>query len=180
MKLKTFLLIAGGGLALLGGGAGLWFSSQEPPVPEVRASSSRASKPAPSRPTAPKRASAKPTDAAPAAAPAPAPVLADAPTAAPAAAPSGPAWQRTLLGYAGRDLGSKKKKDAVPGSVKVNIYQDDGEPTANRAKVDLDRDGKWDEKWTFKGTDISKKVSPGDDEDYSEAWDWDGSAWQQR
>ena len=45
---------------------------------------------------------------------------------------------------------TKKKKDALGGkaSWKVNLYDDDGDGTYDRAKVDRDRDGKWDEKWT--------------------------------
>jgi hypothetical protein len=50
----------------------------------------------------------------------------------------------------------------------------------NRAKIDLDRDDKWDEKWTFDGTNISRKVSPNDDEDYSQEYDWNGSEWVAR
>jgi hypothetical protein len=88
---------------------------------------------------------------------------------------------RELMSWVGKDLGSKKKKDARKGNAwKINLYQDDGNSTMNRAKVDLDRDDKWDEKWTFDGKNISRKVSPNDDEDYADEYDWDGSTWMKR
>lgn len=86
-----------------------------------------------------------------------------------------------LMSWIGKDLGSKKRKDAVKGNAwKINLYQDAGKTAMNRAKVDLDRDDKWDEKWTFDGKNISRKVSPADDENYSEEFDWSGSDWTAR
>lgn len=85
---------------------------------------------------------------------------------------------RWLLGQATRNLGAAKEKDATRGQpFKVNLYQDSGAATVTRAKVDLDRDDKWDEKWTFATDGISRKVAPGDDEVYSESYAWDGSGW---
>jgi multidrug efflux pump subunit AcrA (membrane-fusion protein) len=85
---------------------------------------------------------------------------------------------RAVMKWAGRDLGGSKKKDVTKGKpYKVNLYQDDGHTAMNRAKVDLDRDDKWDEKWTFDGDDISRQVAPADDEDYSEAYVWSGDSW---
>ncbi len=88
---------------------------------------------------------------------------------------------RELMEWVGKDLGSKKKKDAVKGNAwKINLYQDAGKSVMNRAKVDLDRDDRWDEKWTFDGKNIARKVSPNDDEDYSKEFDWSGSEWAPR
>ena len=88
---------------------------------------------------------------------------------------------RVLTARAGKDLGGKKVKDAFKGrSFKVNLYQDAGKASVNRAKVDLDRDGKWDEKWTFDGANITRKVAPGDDENYSEKSVWNGKKWVAR
>lgn len=88
---------------------------------------------------------------------------------------------RELMSWVGKDLGSKKKKDARKGKGwKINLYQDDGNSSMNRAKVDLDRDDRWDEKWTFDGKNISRKVAPDDDENYTDEYDWDGSAWVER
>ena len=84
-----------------------------------------------------------------------------------------------ILGRVGADLGTPKIKDATKGQpYKVNLYQDDGHSTVNRAKVDLDRDDKWDEKWTIDGARISRQVAPADDESYSVEQTWSGTAWQ--
>ncbi|HEY1099529.1 MAG TPA: hypothetical protein VGF99_11405, partial [Myxococcota bacterium] len=65
----------------------------------------------------------------------------------------------------------EKIKDATKAQpFKINLYSDDGK-RFNRAKVDLDRDDRWDESWTFKSaTAIEKKVAPADDENYSEVY----------
>lgn len=65
----------------------------------------------------------------------------------------------------------EKVKDATKGkSYKINLYSDDGQ-RFNRAKVDLNRNDKWDESWTFKadGT-IERQVATADDEKYNEVW----------
>ena len=83
-----------------------------------------------------------------------------------------------VLGYQGRDIGSDKLKDVTSGkSYKVNVYQDAGKTTANRAKIDLDRDDKWDEKITFEPDKITRQVAPGDDESYTLTFHWDGAGW---
>lgn len=73
-----------------------------------------------------------------------------------------------------------KIKDASKGRpFKINLYSDDGQ-RFNRAKVDLDRDDKWDEKWTFKpdGT-IERQLAPADDENYTERFVLEARArWQ--
>jgi hypothetical protein len=112
--------------------------------------------------------------AAPAAVPTPAPAV-------PVDAPSGRAVDRVVLGYRGKNLGADKLKDVSAGqSFKVNVYQDAGEATANRAKVDLDRDEKWDEKYTFGPDGVEREVAPNDDEAYSEVWTWTGSGWARK
>ena len=94
-------------------------------------------------------------------------------------AKTGRAVDRYLLGQVGRDIGTKKLKDTTRGKLyKVNLYQDDGHSSVNRAKVDLDRDDKWDEKWTFKGDTVQRKVAPKDDEQYTRTLHWTGSAWE--
>jgi hypothetical protein len=98
--------------------------------------------------------------------------------AAPVSSAGSPSDQ-VALGYVGRDLGSGKLKDVTKGQAfKVNVYQDDGASSATRAKVDLDRDDKWDEKWTFDGSTVSKQVSPNDDESYTQTLTWNGSDWE--
>ncbi|MEL6342518.1 MAG: hypothetical protein AAFV53_05255 [Myxococcota bacterium] len=83
-----------------------------------------------------------------------------------------------VMSYVGKDLGSNKVKDARPGKpYKINLYQDDGNSTVNRAKVDLDRDDTWDEKWTISGDQIKKQIAPNDDENYTVEQVWNGSSW---
>jgi hypothetical protein len=83
-----------------------------------------------------------------------------------------------LMTWQGRDLGVDKKKDVTSGKpYKINVYQDAGQATANRAKIDLDRDDKWDEKITFEPTRVTREVAPADDEQYSERYHWDGAGW---
>lgn len=86
---------------------------------------------------------------------------------------------RITLGFRGKDLRTDKWKDATKGEpYKVNLYQDPGFATTNRAKLDLDRDDKWDEKWTFDGENVVREVAPADDEKYTERYSWTGEAWQ--
>lgn len=75
----------------------------------------------------------------------------------------------------------EKVKDATKGKpYKINLYSDDG-ARFNRAKVDLNRNDKWDESWTF-GADgsVERKVAPGDDENYTEVYAFVGGAWQKK
>lgn len=91
---------------------------------------------------------------------------------------AGRPWDSFLVGKAGSNLGSDKVKDATGRtSYKVNLYQDAGQASMNRAKVDLDRDEKWDEKWTFAPDGITRQVAPNDDEQYSQTFLWSGGAW---
>ena len=82
--------------------------------------------------------------------------------------------------WQGKDIGGKKKKDVTKGQkCKINLYQDAGNSSVNRLKIDLDRDDKWDEKWTFKDDgSISRKVASKDDEQYDIEQAWSGSAWK--
>lgn len=79
-----------------------------------------------------------------------------------------------LLKGAARD----KVKDATPGKpFKVNLYSDDGK-RFNRAKVDLNRNDKWDEKWTVDASgSVERTVAPADDEAYKETYVLKDSAW---
>lgn len=81
------------------------------------------------------------------------------------------------LSWMGKNLGVPKIKDATKGKpYKINVYQDEGHATANRAKVDQDRDDKWDVKISY--TDPpTRQVSSNDDEVYDVEETWDGSAW---
>ncbi len=75
----------------------------------------------------------------------------------------------------------EKIKDATGSTpYKVNLYSDD-KLRWNRVKIDLDRDEKWDEKWTI-GADgsIEREVAPADDEQYSEKYLRTGNEWVPR
>lgn len=90
-------------------------------------------------------------------------------------------WDALLVGKAGTDLGTDKVKDATGGTpYKANLYQDAGQSTINRAKVDYDRDEKWDEKWTYSPGEIKRQVAPADDERYTEEYVWSGGGWTRR
>jgi hypothetical protein len=74
---------------------------------------------------------------------------------------------------------SDKKKDVFPSAgAKVNFYADGGASFWNRAKIDYDRDEKADEKWDRDPStgQISRKLAPADDEEYSVSEVWNGSA----
>jgi len=87
--------------------------------------------------------------------------------------------ERFVLGWQGKPLGSAKRKDAKKGGAwKVNLYQDDGHATVNRAKVDLDRDDRWDQKYTFEADgSVTRKTSTGDDGTYDVNERWTGTEW---
>lgn len=66
------------------------------------------------------------------------------------------------------------REEVDPGApFRVDLYADsDGVG----AKVDLDRDGAWDEIWRF--SPLVRKVSPADDgANYTDVFTWDGTTW---
>lgn len=102
----------------------------------------------------------------------------DAVPVEPGAAPGLDPIDLALMKWVGQDLGTTKIKDATKGQpFKINVYQDAGNASANRAKIDLDRDDKWDIKVTFEQPP-SRQLSPQDNEDYSVTQVWNGEAWQ--
>jgi hypothetical protein len=121
--------------------------------------------------------------------PTPDPTPAPAPTPTPTPvdtnpAPSGSsdlaarAWDADVLSWRTRSISSDKQKDVSKGkSYKINVYKDAGSSTVNRAKVDVNRNDKWDEKYTFDGEKITLQRAPNDDEHYSETYHWNGSGW---
>ncbi len=97
------------------------------------------------------------------------------------AAPADPAdprvtVERALLGLLGTPAADEKLKDAIPGPIKVNVYRE-GDLWA-RAKVDLDRDDKWDEKWHIQGDVVVREIAPADDENYLQTWRRVGDFWE--
>lgn len=92
---------------------------------------------------------------------------------------------REILARVAQGITGGKGKDAIKGRPwKVNLYQDAGHSRVNRLKIDLDRDDKWDEKWTFLsdgGQEVVKRqVAPGDDEAYTDEYFLEGERWRRR
>jgi hypothetical protein len=86
-----------------------------------------------------------------------------APTAPPVAAR--PEHAAFLVSKLGQPAKGDKIKDALGSrQVKVNVYAEGGRWA--RAKVDLDRDEKWDEKWWLEDGVPVRAVAPADDEKY--------------
>ena len=85
--------------------------------------------------------------------------LVDAPLGGEARAPAeggrrAQSARRRILEVAGSPATPhSKRKDALGGGsrVKVNLYEETGDRRWDRAKIDFDRDGMWDEKWSFRG-----------------------------
>lgn len=87
-----------------------------------------------------------------------------------------------ILALVRTGIGKDKLTDAFPKKpYKVNLYRDSGDARVSRLKVDLDRDGKWDEKWSF-GPEgrVKRQVAPADDESYTESYLLDGSGWKRK
>ncbi len=175
MKLTNFMFLAG--LAGLGGLGALWFAS----VDDEDMGSKRAREPGSASTRVPGN---KPVFDGPEepevieAAPVQLPAL-DQVQVVPVPAPvhAGDAVTLAVLSWQGKTASGGKLKDVTKGQpYKVNVYQDEGEATINRAKVDLDRDDKWDIKVTF-GVPPTRQIAPSDDEDYSVEEVWDGSRW---
>lgn len=117
--------------------------------------------------------------------------VAAAPTA-PQAAPVSPAspgdpsalrpMDTEILARVKQGISGDKEKDAVRGrSYKVNLYKDAGFTSVNRLKLDLNRNEKADEKWTFASEGgretVKRQVAPADDEKYTQEYLLEGGKW---
>jgi hypothetical protein len=161
VKLKTFrAIVIGGGVILLCGAVALC----------VRCSGSH-------RPAA----SSIPLPSATSTSEAPGTTPATTPPAAKAGVDLRP-MDHEILARIAQPLGTDHVKDAFRGRpYKVSLYQDAGHAHANRVKVDLNRNEKWDEKWTVdldaSPRVVKREVSTADDETYDEEWRLDGETW---
>ncbi len=183
MKYKTFRNIAATAFAGTVVGLGWWaFSGGGDAPPEVAKAPAPVSERAPTGAPAPTSPALPPVSGPVAAAP----LVAVSPAAPPPSAvlPAGAealrSLDRQIIARITQPLSGDKVKDAIPGSAKVNLYQDAGQTHVNRLKVDLDRDDKWDEKWTIDraaGLAIQRQLAPNDDEAYSVEWRLGGEAW---
>ncbi len=89
---------------------------------------------------------------------------------------------QAILQRIAQNIPGDKVKDAFPGQTyKVNLFKDAGESGVNRLKIDLDRDEKWDEKWTITNQggrqEIKRQVAPADDESYTEDYRLRDGSW---
>ena len=115
-----------------------------------------------------------------------APAASSAAAAAPDASPDAlRPMDREILARVEEGISGDKAKDAVRGrSWKVNLYRDAGQSRVNRLKIDLDRDEKWDEKWTFSteggAEKVKRQVAPNDDEAYTEEYRLEGERWRRK
>jgi hypothetical protein len=86
-----------------------------------------------------------------------------------------------VLAWKDKSIPGDKDKDVSRGKpYKVAVYKDAGQKTVNRAKVDLNRNGKDDEKYSFEPDKIQLQRAPADDEKYSETYRWNGTGWTKK
>ncbi len=88
------------------------------------------------------------------------------------------AWDAEVIAWSKKSISGDKQKDVSRGKpYKINVYKEAGHSMVNRAKVDINRNDKWDEKYTFEDGTITLEVAPADDESYTKTYHWTGSAW---
>lgn len=86
---------------------------------------------------------------------------------------------RDLLEALRRPATTERIKDAFPGRpYKISLYCDTPGQGWNRAKIDLNRNNKWDEKLTIvNGEPTKRQVASRDDETYDLEYRWRGGQW---
>jgi hypothetical protein len=90
-------------------------------------------------------------------------------------------YDTAILAFKGKHLDSDRIKDASKSETwKISVYQDSGQSTVNRIKVDVNRNGKWDEKITFDGDKVKLARASADDEKYDEEYRWEGGGWRKK
>jgi len=83
-----------------------------------------------------------------------------------------------VIAWRTKTIAGDHLKDVSKGKpYKIDLHKDAGSTTVTRAKVDLNRNGKWDEKYSFKGDKITLERAPADDEKYTETYHWTGTGW---
>ena len=74
-----------------------------------------------------------------------------------------------------RAFGRESQTDVRPAEpYRIDFVHSPGQPP--QALVDLDRNGRFDERWTH-GATIAREVSPADDGVWTERYTWDGYDW---
>ncbi len=87
-----------------------------------------------------------------------------------------------LLDYLAKPATTDKVKDAFPGQPwKASFYRDGAGTKFNRLKIDLNRNEKWDEKWSIEDDGgqqvIKRQVAPADDEKYTTEYRLKAGKW---
>lgn len=170
MRFKTFRTMLIGGLAVVGLGGLLAASTcckKEDTKPEL-------TKTAPATTPTPTTKVAEKTAEKPAVTPTGTPTAADPLALRP--------MDQKILDLLDKPANGDKLKDAVSGqSWKVNLYREGSGTKWNRAKIDLNRNEKWDEKWSIETDDgqevIKRQVAPADDEKYTEEYRLQAGKW---
>jgi hypothetical protein len=88
------------------------------------------------------------------------------------------AYDDEVLAWRTKSIAGDHLKDVTKGKpYKLDLYKDAPATTVTRAKLDLNRNGKWDEKYSFKGDAITLQRAPADDDKYTETYRWTGTGW---
>ena len=179
MKYKTFRGLLFGGLAVLGvaGIAGAYVAcdhASEEPSPTAKAEVTSKSKSASDSGNASKGSHPVQSPSDPGAS------TTDADLGA-ATLPLSPR-DEAILARVRQGVSGDKVKDAIKGAAyKVNLYNEAGKI---RAKVDLNRNEKWDEKWSFESTNpdegVKRQIATKDDEVYDLEYRLDAGHWRKK
>lgn len=85
---------------------------------------------------------------------------------------------KALLDKVHEPLRADQQRDAFPQQAyRVNVYQEAGHTTPNRLEVDLNRNEKWDERWTIEGAAVKRQVAPADDENFTREYVLENGSW---
>ena len=94
---------------------------------------------------------------------------------APARVPNLRPIDRTMFAFRENAFRLGEKTDVRPQEP-YRIDFDQRADAPPRVKLDLDRDGQFDEIWTY-GSEVFREVSPADDGRWTERFRWDGMDW---
>ncbi|MHC4829477.1 MAG: hypothetical protein ACYTFT_03845 [Planctomycetota bacterium] len=170
MKYKTFRNLAAVTVVSLIGG-GLYLATREDDPPKLRHVPTPRHAPTPRTGLSGRTSTPPPTTASG--------LRATSPPIGALVAPGLRPIDKSILAFLQRPMSGAKVKDAFNTQpYKVNIYRDAGNVRANRLKIDLDRDERWDEKWTIEGPgQIKREVAPLDNETYTQTFHLTPAGW---
>jgi hypothetical protein len=94
------------------------------------------------------------------------------PVAAASTVPLRPVDELLLGVFAGNEV--PEGRDVMPDGPRVTLTKT---PDGHGARVDLDRDGTWDEVWSIRADEVLRYVSPNDDGDMSDRYSWANGEW---